>query len=164
MNIKYSMLHVKSATQWSKICTGTWIDDSDDSAVVSFSSCPHPNATISRESPVCWGELSTLSWAQHNQGSWDFHVGTGELTQNKSSPLTLCRLEKLVMAEAALQSFLGSVNAIFLAMEVAVALIEGVNGQTGTQNTCPFLTWSLMEVLQVVSGELKPDPPTLWRD
>lgn len=38
MNIKYSMLHVKSATQWSKICTGTWIDGSDDSAIVSFSS------------------------------------------------------------------------------------------------------------------------------
>lgn len=35
-------------------------------------------------------------------------------------------------------------------MEVVVGMIEGVSGQTGAQNTCPFLAWSVMEVLHVV--------------
>lgn len=75
-----------------------------------FPHSPHPNASISRESQLCWAEPSTLSWAQHNQG-----VGISMLAQvltlNKSYPLAVCQLEKVVMAEAAFQSFLRSVNA-----------------------------------------------------
>lgn len=58
------------------------------------------------------------------------------------------------MAEAVFQSFLGSVNAIlriFLSMRVALGMM-GVSGQIGAQNTCPFLAWSVRELLQVVSG------------
>lgn len=37
-------------------------------------------------------------------------------------------------------------------MEVVVGMIEGVSGQIVAQNICPFLAWSVMEVLQVVCG------------
>lgn len=54
------------------------------SAIVTFSSLTHPKASISRETQQCCDEPSTVNWVQHNKGIWDFHMGTGEHTQNKS--------------------------------------------------------------------------------
>jgi len=57
------------------------------STIVTFSSPTYPKTSISREPQHHSGEPATDSWAQHNKDSWDFHVGPGEFTHNKSYAL-----------------------------------------------------------------------------
>lgn len=123
------------------------------SAIMTFSSPAHPNASISREHQQCCDEPSTVLWAQHNKAAGISTLAQVSLPRIKVTPWHLCSLEKLIMAKTTFQDFFWSENPIlriFLAVEMDWGVLERVCGQRSKSLEC--LTTPGLEYQGTVAG------------
>lgn len=157
--LKYSMAHVKNATESSRQCMLTWTGDSGCCIEACYRGLFITHSTLCTSFQ---GNSEMLWWALH--GKLDpaqpkqlcFLLARQSLPKIKVTHWPLCRLEKLMITDTSFQGFVWAVNLvsrILLAMGLAWEMLEGVCGHR--RSSLQYLTIPGLEhraLLMVTEG------------